>query len=124
VKLKSGRTVVAERIGDQHYLIWSAGKALTEVRCVPSGADRWYSRGSQLNWARSRAEAIQNGIFRAVKGVRINGKALEAWSAEAVAAMTPNVEFSGTPAALSPEAPLERRVGGAVPPAPTFEEKK
>ena len=24
----------------------------------------------------------------------------------------PNVEFSGTPAALSPEAPLERRVGG------------
>ena len=31
-----------------------------------------------------------------------------------------NVEFSGTPAALSPEAPLERRVGGAVPPAPTF----
>ncbi len=24
---------------------------------------------------------------------------------------TPNVEFSGTPAALSPEAPLERRVG-------------
>ena len=36
--------------------------------------------------------------------------------------MTPNVEFSGTPAALSPEAPLERRVGGAVPPAPTFGE--
>jgi hypothetical protein len=32
-----------------------------------------------------------------------------------------NVEFSGTPAALSPEAPLERRVGGAVPPAPTFD---
>ena len=31
-----------------------------------------------------------------------------------------NVEFSGTPAASSPEAPLERRVGGAVPPAPTF----
>ena len=26
---------------------------------------------------------------------------------------TPNVKFSGTPAALSPEAPLERRVGGA-----------
>ncbi len=25
--------------------------------------------------------------------------------------MTPNVEFSGTPAASSPEAPLERRVG-------------
>ena len=25
--------------------------------------------------------------------------------------MTPNVEFSGAPAALSPEAPLERRVG-------------
>jgi len=25
---------------------------------------------------------------------------------------TPNVEFSGTPAASSPEAPLERRVGG------------
>lgn len=37
--------------------------------------------------------------------------------------MRPNVEFSGTPAALSPEAPLERRVGGAVPPAPTFGEK-
>ena len=36
---------------------------------------------------------------------------------------TANVEFSGTPAALSPEAPLERRVGGAVPPAPTFGEK-
>jgi len=33
----------------------------------------------------------------------------------------PNVEFSGTPAALSPEAPLERRVGVAVPPAPAFE---
>ena len=26
-------------------------------------------------------------------------------------ALRPNVEFSGTPAALSPEAPLERRVG-------------
>ena len=26
--------------------------------------------------------------------------------------LPPNVEFSGTPAALSPEAPLERRVGG------------
>lgn len=35
--------------------------------------------------------------------------------------MKANVKFSGTPAALSPEAPLERRVGGAVPPAPTFE---
>ena len=34
----------------------------------------------------------------------------------------PNLEFSGTPAALSPEAPLERRVWGAVPPAPTFGE--
>ena len=37
--------------------------------------------------------------------------------------MSSNVEFSGTPAALSPEAPLERRVGGAVPPAPTFGDK-
>ena len=35
--------------------------------------------------------------------------------------LAPNAEFSGTPAALSPEAPLERRVGGAVLPAPTFE---
>ena len=35
---------------------------------------------------------------------------------------TANVEFSGTPAASSPEAPLECRVGGAVPPAPTFGE--
>ena len=35
-----------------------------------------------------------------------------------------NVEFSGTPAALSPEAPLERRVGGAVPREPTFERKE
>jgi len=35
---------------------------------------------------------------------------------------TANVEFSGTPAASSPEAPLERRVGGAVSPAPTFGE--
>jgi len=34
--------------------------------------------------------------------------------------MTPNVKVSGPEAALSPEAPLERRVGGAVPPAPTF----
>ena len=33
---------------------------------------------------------------------------------------THNVEFSGPTAASSPEAPLERRVGGAVPPAPTF----
>ena len=37
-------------------------------------------------------------------------------------ALMPNVEFSGPEAALSPEAPLERRVGGAVPPAPTFDE--
>ena len=29
----------------------------------------------------------------------------------AVRRMTPNAEFSGTPAASSPEAPLERRVG-------------
>ena len=32
----------------------------------------------------------------------------------AIALTTPNVEFSGTPAALSPEAPLERRVGDRV----------
>lgn len=32
----------------------------------------------------------------------------------------PNVELRGGPAASSPERPLERRVGGAVPPAPTF----
>lgn len=92
VKLKSGRTVVAERIGDQHYLIWGAGKALTEVRCVPPGTDRWYARGSQLNWARSRIEAIQNGIYRAVKGVQLNGMPLEAWSVEARAAMRPNTK--------------------------------
>lgn len=36
----------------------------------------------------------------------------EQWELGGVAApLTPNVEFSGTPAALSPEAPLERRVG-------------
>ena len=34
--------------------------------------------------------------------------------AVALGLLTPNVEFSGTPAALSPEAPLERRVGGAL----------
>ena len=36
----------------------------------------------------------------------------DGWDLAEKDGMTSNVEFSGTPAALSPEAPLERRVGG------------
>ena len=39
----------------------------------------------------------------------------DAWTARArLGRESSNVEFSGTPAALSPEAPLERRVGDRV----------
>ncbi len=43
----------------------------------------------------------------------LSGEALDA-AIDAAMLKTPNVEFSGTPAASSPEAPLERRVGQLV----------
>jgi hypothetical protein len=92
VRLLSGRTIVAERLAEQHYLIWDKGTALTEVRCIPSGSGRWYARGGGMNWSKSRAEAIQRGIVRAVKGMKFNGQPLEAWSPEAQVAMTPAVQ--------------------------------
>ena len=80
VKLASGRTVVAERLGEQHYLVWDKGAPVTEVQCTPTGSDRWYCRGSGLKWSDSRGAAIQEGLVRNVKGVRIDRKALEAWT--------------------------------------------
>lgn len=93
VKLKSGRTVVAEKLGEQHYLVWSRGTALTEVQCIPTGSGRWYYRGSGLNWRKSRGEAIQAGLVRNVQGKRLNGRELEAWSAAAQAAMVKLEKF-------------------------------
>lgn len=80
VKLASGRTVLAERLADQHYLIWDKGTPLTEVQCIPEGSGRWYCRGSGLKWSDSRGAAIQEGLLRNVRGVRIDRKPLEAWT--------------------------------------------
>lgn len=80
VKLASGRTVVAEQLAEQHYLVWDKGVPLTEVQCLPTGSGRWYCRGSGLKWSDSRRAAIQEGLVRNVKGVRIDRKPLEAWT--------------------------------------------
>jgi hypothetical protein len=80
VKLASGRTVVAERLGEQHYLVWDKGTPLTEIQCVPTGSGRWYCRGSGLKWSDTRGAAIQEGLVRNVKGIRTNRKPLEAWT--------------------------------------------
>ena len=87
LKLASGRTVVVERLGEQHYLVWSKGTPLTEVQCTPLKSGRWYSRGSALSWSKTRGEAIQNGIVRNVKSARIDRKPLEDWTLEARAAI-------------------------------------
>ena len=80
VKLKSGRTVIAERLAEQHYLVWDKGTPLTEVQCVPTGSKRWYFRGSGLKWSGSRGAASQEGLVRNVKGLRLDHKPLEPWT--------------------------------------------
>lgn len=80
VKLASGRTVVVERLAEQHYLVWDKGAPLTEVQCVPTGSGRWYCRGGGLKWCDTRGAAIQEGLVRNVKGVRIDRKPLENWT--------------------------------------------
>ncbi len=80
VKLASGRRVIAERLAEQHYLIWDKGTPLTEVQCVPIGSTRWYFRGGGLKWSAARGIAIQEGLIRNVKGSRLDSKPLEPWT--------------------------------------------
>lgn len=99
VKLKSSRLIIAERLGQQHYLIWDKGSPLTEVQCIPENASRWYWRGSGMNWTTTRSDAIQKGILRNIKGARIDGRPMDAWSPAALAAMQSNAELTGAPSA-------------------------
>lgn len=88
VKLPDGGPLVtAELVGVQHYLIWSNGTPVTEVRCIPVGSGRWYWRGSRMNWAQTRMQAIVNGRARLMKNCGIDGKPLESWSDKAQAAI-------------------------------------
>lgn len=88
VKLpRGGPLAVAERLGEQHYLIWIGGTPVTEVQCIPTESGRWYSRGSRLNWEPTRIKAIVAGRARRMKNCGIDGKPLEAWSEKAQAAI-------------------------------------
>lgn len=82
-----GPVATAERLGDQHYLIWINGTPVTEVQCIPSGSDRWYWRGSRLTWEHTRMKAIVNGRVRRMKNCTLDGKPLEAWSEKAQVAI-------------------------------------
>ncbi len=82
-----GPLAVAERLGEQHYLIWINGTPVTEVQCIPTDSSRWYSRGSKLSWEPTRIKAIVAGRARRMKNCDIGGKPLPAWSAKAQAAI-------------------------------------
>lgn len=83
-----GGFVVFERIGEQHYLVWRDGVAVTEVRCVPTGSSRWYYRGAGLHYCTSRSDAAKSGWHALTKGRRTDRTPLEPWSQQAAQAMT------------------------------------
>jgi hypothetical protein len=62
LKLKNGKTVTIEWLGEQHYLIWIDGNAVTEVQTVPVGSNNWYWTDSGRECATNREYAIQRGI--------------------------------------------------------------
>ena len=72
------------------------GVGITDVEYIlaGSGPDMAEELRSVMRWEGKRMGAVSMGVLRSVIA-RLEGS---------------NVEFSGTPAALSPEAPLERRV--------------
>lgn len=84
---RGGPMAVAERLGEQHYLIWIGGTPVTEVQCVPTESGRWYSRGSRLSWETTRIKAIVAGRARRMKNCDLGGKPLEPWSPKAQAAI-------------------------------------
>lgn len=88
IKLPNGGPMaVAERLGEQHYLIWINGTPVTEVRCIPTDSSRWYWRGGRLTWERTRMKAIVNGRVRRMKNCAMDGRPLEPWSSKAQAAI-------------------------------------
>lgn len=60
--LKNGTTVTIEWLGEQHYLIWMDGNAITEVQAVPEGSNNWYWTDSGQEFASNRDFAITRGI--------------------------------------------------------------
>ena len=82
-----GGFVVFERIGEQHYLVWRDGVAVTEVRCVPTGSSRWYYRGAGLHYCTSRSDAAKSGWHALTKGRSTDRTPLEPWSQQAAQAM-------------------------------------
>lgn len=89
VKLRSGRTVITEKTGQQRYLVWSDGKPLTEVEQMPKDSGRWYWRGAMAcQYALTMRDAIQNGIGERRFGNRPIPDS--AWSAPARAAIAKN----------------------------------
>lgn len=83
-----GGFVVFERLGEQHYLVWRDGVAVTEVRCIPTGGGRWYYRGAGLHYCKSRADAAKSGWHALIKGRRTDRTPLEPWSQQAAQAMS------------------------------------
>jgi len=80
---------------------------------TPKQVIKHYGNGD-LREAAYRLGYSENALRYWVKKNRVPRHAQKRIAAESggkLKAMRPNVEFSGTPAALSPEAPLERRVG-------------
>ena len=82
-----GGFVVFEKLGEQHYLVWRDGVAVTEVRCIPAGGGRWYYRGAGLHYCKSRADAAKRGWHAMTKGRGLRGRPLEPWSQQAAQAM-------------------------------------
>ena len=100
----------------------AAPKTTTDVFIVMNryGDDYWSACTTWKTLEDAQRSVMTSDTVQAWKIVKVSGLPVDVHAGEVE---TPNVEFSGTPAALSPEAPLERRVGGAVPPAPTIDEE-
>lgn len=88
--------VVFERLGEQHYLVWRDGVAVTEVRCVPAGSRRWYYRGAGLHYCSTREDAALSGRHAFSKERRKDRKPLEPWSQVAFKVMAERMELERT----------------------------
>ena len=111
------------------YLVWreeseredakrvKANYSEQAVRTWAEWADSWSADYTIVGGQEERVFVALDADGSEPEMFEVRGESMPVYFARSV---SPNVEFSGTPAASSPEAPLERRVGGAVPPAPTF----
>lgn len=82
-----GRLHTVERVAPKRYIVWLDGKPMTEVFCAPVDAQRWYWRGSGLEWSKTRQIAMRMGISRGLKGKTLRGGLLPDWSEASRAAI-------------------------------------